>query len=78
MPKVYKVSTKKSIEESHDTKEWCKIWKKTDLLFQKWQECLDLDRITISVHKCHSSDLLCKIIMEIQVNGNLKYNPQSG
>ena len=23
---------------SHDTKEWCKIWRKTDLLFQKWQE----------------------------------------
>ena len=23
---------------SHDTEEWCKIWKKTDLLFQKWQE----------------------------------------
>ena len=23
---------------SHDTEEWCKIWRKTDLLFQKWQE----------------------------------------
>ena len=23
---------------SHDTKEWCKIWRKTDLLFQKCQE----------------------------------------
>ena len=23
---------------SHDPKEWCKIWRKTDLLFQKWQE----------------------------------------
>ena len=23
---------------SHDTEEWCKIWIKTDLLFQKWQE----------------------------------------
>ena len=23
---------------SHDTKEWCKIWRKTDLLFKKWQE----------------------------------------
>ena len=22
----------------HDTEEWCKIWRKTDLLFQKWQE----------------------------------------
>ena len=23
---------------SHDTEEWCEIWRKTDLLFQKWQE----------------------------------------
>ena len=23
---------------SHDTENWCKIWRKTDLLFQKWQE----------------------------------------
>ena len=23
---------------SHDTKEWYKIWRKNDLLFQKWQE----------------------------------------
>ena len=23
---------------SHDTEEWCKIWRKTNLLFQKWQE----------------------------------------
>ena len=23
---------------SHDTEEWYKIWRKTDLLFQKWQE----------------------------------------
>ena len=23
---------------SHDTKQWCKIWRKTDLLFQKWHE----------------------------------------
>ena len=23
---------------SHDPKEWCKVWRKTDLLFQKWQE----------------------------------------
>ena len=22
---------------SHDTEDWCKIWRKTDLLFQKWQ-----------------------------------------
>ena len=23
---------------SHDTEDWCKIWRKTDLLFQNWQE----------------------------------------
>ena len=23
---------------SHDTEKWCKIWRKTDLLFQKWQK----------------------------------------
>ena len=23
---------------SHDTKQWCKIWRETDLLFQKWRE----------------------------------------
>ena len=22
---------------SHDTEDWCKIWRKTDLLFQKWE-----------------------------------------
>ena len=22
----------------HDTKEWCKIWRKTDLWFEKWHE----------------------------------------
>ena len=22
----------------HDIEDWCKIWRKTDLLFQKWQE----------------------------------------
>ena len=29
------------------------------------------NRIGISVRKCHSSDLIVKIIMEIQVQGNL-------
>ena len=23
---------------SHDTEKWCKIWRKTNLFFQKWQE----------------------------------------
>ena len=29
------------------------------------------DRIAISVHKCHSSPLIFKIIMQIQVHGKL-------
>ena len=37
--KVYKISVKKcSGVMSHVTEKWCKIWIKTDLLFQKWQE----------------------------------------
>ena len=38
--KVYKVLAKKKYggNMSHDTKEWCKIWRKTYFLFQKWQE----------------------------------------
>ena len=31
---------------SHDTEEWCKIWRKTDLLFQKWQELVNFDPST--------------------------------
>ena len=23
---------------SHDPEDWCKMWRKTDLLLQKWQE----------------------------------------
>ena len=37
--KVYKILDKK-VPRSYvyDTEEWCKIWRKTDLLFQKWEE----------------------------------------
>ena len=35
----YKILTKKYRGViSPDPEDWCKIWKKTDLLFQKWQE----------------------------------------
>ena len=35
--KVYKVSAKKVQRSlSHDNEEWCKIWRKTDLLFDKF------------------------------------------
>ena len=38
--KVYNISAKEKYREvmSHDTTEWCKIWRKTDLLFQSWQK----------------------------------------
>ena len=28
---------------SHDLEDWCKIWRKTDLLFLKWQEFGEID-----------------------------------
>ena len=35
---------------SHDTEEWCKIWRKTVLLFQKWQEFVEfwLEHLKVS------------------------------
>ena len=37
--KVYKILAKKHRGViSHDPEDWCKIWRKSDLLFQKWQE----------------------------------------
>ena len=38
--KVYKISQQENYGGvmSRDTEEWYKIWRKTDLLFQKWQE----------------------------------------
>ena len=37
--KLYKILAKKYRGVmSHDTEDWCKIWRKTDLLFQKSQE----------------------------------------
>ena len=39
--KVYTISAKKKYSGViciYDAEEWCKIWRKTDLLFQKWQE----------------------------------------
>ena len=37
--KVYKISAEKYRGVmSHDTEEWCKIWRKDNFLFQKWQE----------------------------------------
>ena len=31
---------------SHDTEEWCKIWRKTNFLFQNWQEFGEFDPST--------------------------------
>ena len=34
---TYQLNTYRGVM-SHDTRQWCKIWRKTNLLFQKWQE----------------------------------------
>ena len=37
--KIYKIEAKKAQRSYvYDTEYWCKIWRKTDFLFQKWQE----------------------------------------
>ena len=40
LPKVYKTLAKIEVQRSYslNPEDWCKIWRKTDLLFQKWQE----------------------------------------
>ena len=39
LTKVYNVWTKKVQRIIfHDTREWCKIWRKSDLRFGKWHE----------------------------------------
>ena len=40
---------------SHDIEEWCKIWRKTYLLFQKWQEFSSLENLHFDW------SLLCKV-----------------
>ena len=48
---------------SHDTEKWCKIWRKTDLLFQKWQEFDEvLTQLGKSLkHLLFDWFLLCKV-----------------
>ena len=37
--KVCKISANKVQRiTSHNTEDWCKVWRKTDLFFQKWQK----------------------------------------
>ena len=45
---------------SHDTEEWCKIWGKADLLFEKWHEIGDFWPERSEVSKiCTSIDSYC-------------------
>ena len=30
---------------SHDTDEWCKVWRKTDFLFEKWHNLVNFNWI---------------------------------
>ena len=60
--KVYKTSAKKyGGVMSHDSIEWCKNWRKTNFMFQKWQEfCVDPS--TQKSKKLHFDwSLLCKV-----------------
>ena len=61
--KVYKISAKKVQRSlSHDTKEWCKIWRKTNLLFQKWQELCEFWFKNSNLRNFHFDwSLLCKV-----------------
>ena len=36
--KLFCLSQKSTEEMCHNTEEWCKIWKRTDLCFEKWYE----------------------------------------
>ena len=47
---------------SHDTEEWCKIWIKTNFLFQKWHEFGELIRVLKSLKFFYFDwSLLCKV-----------------
>ena len=37
---------------SHDTKEWCKIWRETYFLFQKWKNLMNFDPSAKPVYHC--------------------------
>ena len=47
---------------SHDTEEWCKIWRKTDLLFKKWQEFGEFWSEHSSLQKLH-----CDLYLFVQI-----------
>ena len=48
---------------SHDTEEWCKTWRKTDLLFQKWQELCEFWTWAFEILKISTliGSFLCKL-----------------
>ena len=50
----------------HDTREWCKIQRKTDLWFEKsHEESGKYSSEHIEVSKCHENEEWCKIWREI-------------
>ena len=50
--KVYKILAKKCRGDiSHDPEDWCKVWRKTDLLFQKRQKFSEIWREHSNVFK---------------------------
>ena len=47
---------------SRDTEEWCKIWRKNDLLFKKWQEFREFWSKQSSLKNLHFDwSLSCKV-----------------
>ena len=66
--KVYNVWGKKVQKSSEDgTEDWCKIWRKTDLYFQKWHEDLaDFHRLR------HSDFILESEMAKLNQNKNSK------
>ena len=47
---------------SHDPEDWCKIWRKTDLLLQKWWNLVNFDLSPWSLKNLHFYwFLLCKV-----------------
>ena len=48
---------------SHEPQDWCKIWRKTDLLLQKWQEFGEIwpGHLKVSKNLHFHSLLLCKV-----------------
>ena len=55
----FQLKSTKELYISDNTEEWCKTWRKTNLLFQKWKEFGEFDPSTQNLHFDWS--LSCKV-----------------